>query len=341
MNNAKVAIEIMKLVKPYHNNLADKNIMFLSDNNGVMEKIEALYNQSNFLHLTGLTLNKNLVRNALEFYDLAIKGMLNETHFFQNKNCQPATSIDEKNIEDKLKALRITVDIHKNAREVADYNNSRPFLKVEKLAGFKVACMGYERYPQNPDLYFPKSNLYGNITGFSNAQNKIAIILVKPKDDLTYSDISYSDKKLVNNIQSYQISDDIKNKLSDSVLTTLNIPLPLPVPVVVNNFTLEDFTISRPTTDVKSFAVTYAESTKTYSLNKGDVKDETIKSIADDFGVTPQLAEDIFDTADNISPLNLLMKKRTENETELSEEISPDISTAELPSTDEREPEMC
>ena len=82
MDKKRVISIITKAAKSYHENLEDQKVLFVygvpsevkkqveqnADVISCLEFYEVVFHRSNFLHLTGLKLNKKKVSSAINFY---------------------------------------------------------------------------------------------------------------------------------------------------------------------------------------------------------------------------------------------------------------------------------
>ena len=156
MNDNQVANAIVKNAKIYKANLENKNILFIfqSRENKEIGSIETLFEPKQFLHLTGVLINRKNVRSAIDFYELAISEKLNPSHFQQE---------NKRLVEDKLNAFNQTMFIHKTAKEIGNFNNNSANLYTDKISGNTTACLGFI---VNDGVYIPNTNLYSNVRTF-------------------------------------------------------------------------------------------------------------------------------------------------------------------------------
>jgi hypothetical protein len=312
MSNEDMAKAIIKHAKNYHKNLENRNLLFIYKTPTGFQIEEVSYHAKNFMHLTGVEPKANtfgIRMSPTKFYNLAVDGKLRGDQFIQKPFA-----------EDKMNALEVTMFMHENARKIGIGKKSDFGVEIyfETASGNNRAFIGYVIENKGDYDNVPITNCNVNINSAADKKYPVYAIARKNISDKLYSEITYIspdyNKKLTN---------EIKNKLTDSTNKILqNI-------VRVKNLKISDFKITRSIDDREKFTVMYDTLERTYSLRKGDVKEETLKSIADDFGVTSGLAEDIFDTADNISILDKALELRAENETEFSEELTPQIPTNE------------
>ena len=162
----------------YKNNLAHKNLMFITLRDNAAAYFEVIFLPANFLHLTGVQTN----HNGLDFYNLAVKDRLSERDF----------SIKPGGITDlKLDILPSLMNIHLSARMVGDYDHSQTLLVTDKLAGTTTAAMGFRKMEKD-NTYIPNTALNTDMRDISEKPiHKIAAILIKGKNELKYSKPTY------------------------------------------------------------------------------------------------------------------------------------------------------
>ena len=99
----------------YDTNLSGRNVMFVTAGGGIPDCYEMLFMPQNFLHLTGMRTNLN----SEAFYRAAL-----------NKGLSPSSIEYDPGgtSEIKLEILPRIMTIHKTARMIGAYNNSRRFI---------------------------------------------------------------------------------------------------------------------------------------------------------------------------------------------------------------------
>jgi hypothetical protein len=99
-------------------------------NSGKSTSFETLFQPNNFLHLTGA----KSVLNSDYFFKAALNRKLSP----DNISLEPGGTA-----ELKLDVLPRLMSIHTAARMVGDYDNSRPLLITDKIAGTITMAMGF------------------------------------------------------------------------------------------------------------------------------------------------------------------------------------------------------
>ena len=170
----------------YKQNLLDKNIMFVFEEKETQQikYIETIFNDYNFLHLTGLKYTKG----ASAFYNDCI-----------NSKISP-DNIEIKNIaftKMKLDVLENIMSINKSAKKIGTYNNNKLSLKIEKVVGNIHCSLGFSNIKQNDEklkYYYPKTLLQEEFKKNVNVENKIIAIFSKEKTDELYGEITFLGK---------------------------------------------------------------------------------------------------------------------------------------------------
>ena len=204
----EAAIKIItECAKAYRENLANKNLLFLFGTSRTPEYFEASFLPRNFLHLTGVKLSARL-SSSTDFYDLSLRGQLSPADFDM-----PQDGITET----KLSILPQLMQLHRCAKMIGDYDNTRPLLYTEKLAGNISACLGFTR---EKDYYIPNTALREDIRNISVSPTKqvLAIFKKDAKQEL-YITLCYTAKKI--DISVVKLPDSLKQKLGPQVLVEL------------------------------------------------------------------------------------------------------------------------
>ncbi len=95
MDKKKAIAIITRAAKLYHDRLEDQKVLFIygvpaiiskqiNDNKDIITDIhyyEVVFRRTNFLHLTGVTLNKETTKSSINFYEKCLAGRLSEKDF--------------------------------------------------------------------------------------------------------------------------------------------------------------------------------------------------------------------------------------------------------------------
>ena len=161
----------------YSKNLCGRMVMFITENDHHTAFFETLFLPRNYLHLTGVRTSLN----SEFFYEIALNQRLSPS----NVSFDPGgTTVI------KLGILRQLMSIHVSARMVGDYDNSRPLLITDKIAGTVTVAMGF-LYVDG--LYIPNTALKMDVRDVTAkaTRRKVVAIFVKPREDALYSQLSY------------------------------------------------------------------------------------------------------------------------------------------------------
>nr|MDN4743870.1 PBECR4 domain-containing protein [Lachnospiraceae bacterium C1.1] len=190
-----------KAAKSYHENLEDQKVLFVygvpselkkqveqnADIISCLEFYEVVFHRSNFLHLTGLNLNKKKISSAINFYSKCLDGRLSEDDFVLSK--------DGSTVQ-KLEVLADMMNIKKSASMIGDFTDAGPKLYSEKIAGNIYACMGFvcDKYS---NLNVPNTLLKKDIRAVSSKpQKKIYAVFSKGYSEEKYTTIEKCDKSI-------------------------------------------------------------------------------------------------------------------------------------------------
>ena len=152
------AIQIMtKAAELYRDNLEDQKVLFLyalpseikkelQTEGKVLSSIkgyEVAFHRYNFLHLTGVKLNKSETVSAIHFYEKCLDKRLTEHDFFLAKDGSTGQKLD---------ILERMMLIKKNVTMIGEFTDRGPKLFTEKAAGNVCGCIGFVSHCQNTSL---------------------------------------------------------------------------------------------------------------------------------------------------------------------------------------------
>ena len=182
MDKKSIIRIITSCAKEYNLNLENKNLLFIFNSKfSNIEYFETLFLPKHFLHLTGVISNKNI--KSSNFYNMCLKGKLSPKDF----------KIAENGTTDmKLSILLQLMKLTKNVKMVGDYDDTKTFLKTEKIAGNVYASMGFIK---DGSYYIPNTVLREDIRNITiKPQKNIILILEKQVKDANYNNIKYYNK---------------------------------------------------------------------------------------------------------------------------------------------------
>ena len=167
MDKRRVIQIITKAAELYRDNLEDQKVLFLygipfevRNELQTEEKVllsikgfEVAFHRYNFLHLTGVRLNKNGTASAIHFYQKCLDKRLTENDFVLAK---------DGSTRQKLDILENMMLIKKNATMIGEFTGIGPRLFTEKVAGNVCGCIGFVK-DRNTNLNVPNTLLKKDI----------------------------------------------------------------------------------------------------------------------------------------------------------------------------------
>ena len=211
------AIQILtKAAELYRDNLEDQKLLFLygvpSEINkelqtkdkclSSMQYYEVACHRYNFLHLTGVRLNKDGTASAIHFYQKCLDKRLKENDFSFSKDGSTGQKLD---ILEKMMLIK------KNVTMIGDFTDRGPKLFTEKAAGNICGCIGFVQ-DRNTKLNVPNTLLKKDIRDVT-AQPTYKVFAVFSKDykDEKYSLVTKLDKNI--DLNEIHFNDEIENIL--------------------------------------------------------------------------------------------------------------------------------
>ena len=187
--------------------------MFVASCENRAAYIETLFLPRNFQHLTGVKTNLN----SEFFYESALNQRLSPLSISYSSGGMT---------EIKLKILRHLMSIHITARMVGDYDNSRPLLVTDKIAGTVTTVMGF-LYVDG--LYIPNTAMKMDVRDVTSkaTRQKVIATFVKPREETFYSHLSYIAKGVT-------IDDPLLEKILNEKVDTRNLNALFPIPRFAN-----------------------------------------------------------------------------------------------------------
>jgi hypothetical protein len=290
----KAVSNVVSCANIYDKELNNRNLLFIIQDNRNIDYVETSFKAENFQHLTGISYkNPEGGINSINFYKQCVEKSLKTTDIYINSK---KTAVQ---ISSKLEALKETTALHKTARMVGDFNNNGKALKTDKLAGNVSACMGFIPLGQ---FYIPNTNIHEDIRKKIDYSMPILVTLRKDMKDEKYTEITHIKKGL--DLSELKLPPEILSKLTDEAkeqLNQKNIPLekeaaPPPIaPAPVS----DDFVVTRHIGQTFTVAYGKMKMTMEYELLRGSKEAEVAAQIAEDFSVSLDEAEKLFEKAAN------------------------------------------
>lgn len=184
-NRKEIIKRIIEGAIKYNDNLLNKNVLFIFENKQKLDFIETIFNDWNFLHLTGMKYYKN----ATEFFQDCLNNKIAPINIEMRKKL--FTQL-------KLEILENAMSINKSAKRIGDFNQSKVNIEIEKVIGNTHYCLGFSNLDSsNKKLkyYYPKTLLQDNLKNNIIDDNKIIAILSKNKKQKLYNEITYLSKE--------------------------------------------------------------------------------------------------------------------------------------------------
>lgn len=196
------AIQIMtKAAELYRANLEDQKVLFLyalpseiKKELQTEEKIllsikgyEVAFHRYNFLHLTGVKLNKSETVSAIHFYEKCLDKRLTEHDFFLAKDGSTGQKLD---------ILERMMSIKKNVTMIGEFTDRGPKLFTEKAAGNVCGCIGFVK-DRNTELNVPNTLLKKDIRDvIAQPAYKVFAVISKHYTEDRYSVFEKLDKSI-------------------------------------------------------------------------------------------------------------------------------------------------
>lgn len=196
------AIQIMtKAAEIYRDNLEDQKVLFLYGVSSEVKKqlqteekilssiqsYEVVFHRYNFMHLTGVRLNKNITASASHFYQKCLDKRLSEKDF---------TFASNGSTRQKLDILENMMLIKKNVTMIGNFTDRGPKLYAEKAAGNVCGCIGFVQ-DRNTKLNVPNTLLKKDIRDvIAQPVYKVFAVISKRYTDDKYSTLVKLDKSI-------------------------------------------------------------------------------------------------------------------------------------------------
>lgn len=209
------AIQIMtKAAELYRDNLEDQKVLFLyalpseiknelQSEGKILSSIkgyEVAFHRYNFLHLTGVKLNKNETVSAIHFYEKCLDKRLTEKDFSLAKDGSTGQ---------KLEILERMMLIKKNVTMIGEFTDRGPKLFTEKAAGNVSGCIGFVK-DRNTKLNVPNTLLKKDIRDVTaQSTYKVFAVVSKHYTQEKYSVFDKIDKSI--DINCCHFSEEIEN----------------------------------------------------------------------------------------------------------------------------------
>lgn len=160
--NKRRAIQIMtRAAELYHENLEDQKVIFLygipaeirkqlqaeSGRLSSIQSYEVAFHRYNFLHLTGVKIDRSGVDSTIHFYEKCLDNRLRMEDFNFAKDGSTVQKLD---------ILENMMGIKRNVTMIGDFTDRGPKLFTEKAAGNVCGCIGFVK-DRNTRLNVPNT----------------------------------------------------------------------------------------------------------------------------------------------------------------------------------------
>ncbi len=180
--NKEILSILFICAEKYKTNLLNYSLLFIyADKHSKISYLEVTFDKSNFLHLTGCKTKLS----ASDFFKRCVNKRLSTKDF---------KSSDDGTTELKLQILPSLMEINLSANCIGDFNNNRPKLYTEKLAGNVKGCMGFKQ--NSSGRYIPNTVLNTDIRNEVISPMRILVTYRKSQIDKEYKDIVYKAKNI-------------------------------------------------------------------------------------------------------------------------------------------------
>lgn len=196
------AIQIMtKAAQLYKEHLEDQKALFLyglpkevnkqlQESNKILSSVqgyEVVFHRYNFLHLTGVRLNKKETASAIHFYQKCLDKRLTENDFVFAKDGSTGQKLD---------ILERMMLIKKNVTMIGEFTDRGPKLYTEKAAGNICGCIGFVK-DKNTKLNVPNTLLKKDIRDVTAQPTyKVFAVISKHYTDEKYTNLVKMDKSI-------------------------------------------------------------------------------------------------------------------------------------------------
>lgn len=196
------AIQIItKAAELYRENLEDQKILFLYGQPSEVRKqlqteekvlssirgYEVAFHRYNFLHLTGVRLNKSETASAIHFYEKCLDKRLTEQDFSLAKDGSTGQKLD---------ILESMMQIKKNVTMIGEFTDRGSKLFTEKVAGNVCGCIGFVQ-DRNTKLNVPNTLLKKDIRDVTAQPTyKVFAVISKHYTEDKYSIFTKLDKNI-------------------------------------------------------------------------------------------------------------------------------------------------
>lgn len=177
---------VIECARKYERNLVDKSMLFiLMDKNRNISWVEVSFYRQNFLHLTGLKIDKSNM-SAEQFYQNCIDRRLSKDSFRISED--GTTQL-------KLRVLPFLMEKDLHANSFGQFAGTGIQLYTEKLAGGVKGCLGFIK-DASSGVWVPNTLLNEDIRKISKNPLRIIATYRKAQSEKQYKEIVHKAKKI-------------------------------------------------------------------------------------------------------------------------------------------------
>lgn len=197
---------LFRCAEIYDKTLLKKNLLIVMRAKNNINAIEVRFPPDAYEHLTGVDVANGISAN--HFYSLCVDKRLSPKHF--EFKADGTTRL-------KLDVLEPLLKLTSSVKMVTDYNNRRPKLQADKLAGGVNACLGL-MLEDNGRFYKPRTVLKADIRDEGDLIEQVLFIIEKNKDEEFYNNITYIAKKV--DLKTLRIPKLIRQKINHELINS-------------------------------------------------------------------------------------------------------------------------
>lgn len=197
---------LFRCAEIYNNTLLKKNLLIVTRIKNNIRAIEVRFPKDAYEHLTGVDVANGISAN--HFYSLCVDKRLSPNDFEFKEDGTTRLKLD---------VLEPLLKLTSSVKMVTDFNNKRPKLQADKLAGGVNACLGL-MLEDNGRFYKPRTVLKSDIRDEGEVMEQVLFIVEKLKEEPFYNNITYVSKKV--DLKTLRIPKSIREKIRHELINS-------------------------------------------------------------------------------------------------------------------------
>lgn len=193
MDKIKAAGIISQAASIFENQHRSKNLLIIFGEPNHPQYIETKADSKNFLHLTGVVLNKTSILSDIPDHQGNVSEIFFEKTLYRKLSPNDFDFKKDGTTEQKLNVLTQALRIASNAKMIGEYSGNRLKLQTDKLAGSVYSCVGFINIGQ---YYVPNTVLATDIRQEVHERRRVLAVLSKSIVEEKYSVIESVAKKM-------------------------------------------------------------------------------------------------------------------------------------------------